>query len=40
VKFAARNAGGVAIERDESCVFAVSDPNPPSFTIPFIGLGR
>ena len=40
VRFVARNAGGTAVERDESCVFGVSDPNPPSFHIPFIGLGR
>jgi hypothetical protein len=39
VKFVAVSRRGVDIHREDSCVFGLSDPLPPSFSLPFLGLG-
>ena len=39
VKFVATNAGGTDIYREDSCVFGVPNPLPPTPTLPAIGLG-
>ena len=39
VKFVATNGGGTDIYREDSCVFGIPDPLPPTPALPFIGLG-
>ena len=39
VKFVATSSEGTDIYREDSCVFGVSNPLPPTPTLPAIGLG-
>jgi hypothetical protein len=39
VKFVATGPGGADIYREDSCVFGLPDPLPPTPSLPFIGLG-